>query len=168
MFSVFRRFRLRGGPLAAGAFLLLSVGVAGGATVRAHETDCPRCKLPVVQDTATRDNEVALRYGRKRIEYRCVACALAEARTEYKNDLTILAPSEIKNKPVVLARKSGTWSALPADAVFVGHKVAHRHCHLGYRAFTTRAAFDAHVKANAKLLAGAKPLTLAELLEVAH
>jgi hypothetical protein len=96
MFSVFRRFRLRGGPLAVGAFLLLSVGVAGGAAVRAHETDCPRCKLPVVQDTATRDNEVALRYGRKRIEYRCVACALAEARTEYKNDLTILAPSEIK------------------------------------------------------------------------
>jgi hypothetical protein len=52
--------------------------------------------------------------------------------------------------------------------VFVGHKVPHRDCHLGFRAFTTRAAFDAHVKANAKLLAGAKPLTLAGLMEVAH
>jgi hypothetical protein len=133
----------------------------------AHETKCPKCKMDVVQDTPAQDNEVALRYGRKRIEYRSVACALAEAKTEYKGDLTILAPSETKNKPVVLSRAKGAWSVVPETAVFVGEKTTgHPACHLAQRAFTNRAAFDAHVRANANLLAGAKPLSLAQIVEV--
>lgn len=144
--------------------------VAVGPMVRpvwAHEAKCPYCSLDVVQDTAQQDNEVALKYGRKRIEYRCVFCALAQAKSEFKGDVTILAPSEVKGKPVVLARKGGKWSATPETAVFVAEKVNHRQCQTGYRAFSNRAGFDAHVKKNHELLHNAKPLSLAEMVEVA-
>ena len=158
------RRRLLAGSLAA----LVSLGTASfvGRPAQAHETKCPYCKLDVVQDTPTMDNEVALRYGRKRIEYRCVFCALAEAKNEFKGDLSILAPSETKGKPVVITRKSGKWSA-PSGAVFVGEKANHRHCQTTYRAFTNTAAFQAHVQKNKSLLKDAKPLSLAQMVEIA-
>jgi hypothetical protein len=133
----------------------------------AHEATCPYCRLDVVQDTAEQDNEVALRYGRKRIEYRCVFCALAQARTEFKGDVSILAPSEIKGKPVVISRKEGQWTVMPETAVFVGQKVNHQHCQTGYRAFSCRAGFDAHIKKHPELLRDARPLTLAQMVEIA-
>jgi hypothetical protein len=146
----------------------LTVGVVGpGASpVMAHEAKCPVCKLDVVQDTKDLDNEVALKYGRKRIEYRCAYCALSDARN-YNGDVTILAPSEVKGKPVLLTRNGGKWSVSPETAVFVGEKVNHRQCQLGYRALTNRAAFDKWVHANHSLLKDAKPLTLEQMLEVA-
>lgn len=146
--------------------LLLTLAAMPLRPVLAHEAKCPVCKLDVVQDTATLDNEVALRFGRKRIEYRCVWCALKDAKT-YRGDVTILAPSELKGKPVLLSRKGDEWSVQPETAVFVGHKVNHRQCELGYRALTTRAAFDKWVKANASLLEDAQPLTLPQMLELA-
>jgi hypothetical protein len=150
--------------------LAIALGAAAGSpvlrTAQAHEATCPVCKLDVVQDTEKLDNEVALKFGRKRIEYRCVYCALTDAKT-YKGDLTILAPSEIKGKPVVLSRKGDEWSVLPETAVFVGHKVNHRSCQLGYRALTTRDAFDKWIHANHDLLRDAKPLTLPEMLAIA-
>lgn len=162
--SFFSRRRMLAGSLAA----FVSLGIAGlaGRPAQAHEAKCPYCKLDVVQDTSTMDNEVALRYGRKRIEYRCVYCALAEAKTAFKGDLNILAPSEIKGKPVVISRKSGNWSA-PAGVVFVGEKANHRHCQTTYRAFTSKAAFQAHVRKNKNLLKNARPLTLAQMVEMA-
>jgi hypothetical protein len=146
----------------------LTLGILPGATVpavRAHETDCAFCKLPVVQDTATQDNEVALRYGRKRIEYRCLVCALADAKTAYKGDVTILAPSETKNKPVVITRNSGRWSAGEGAAAFLsdGHD-NHRVCYLTNRAFGSRAALDAYVKKNGAKVTNAKPTTLDQLV----
>jgi hypothetical protein len=110
---------------------------------------------------------VALRYGRKRIEYRCVYCALAQARTDYKGDVTILAPSEIKGKPVLISRKDGKWSVSPESAVFVGQKVNHQQCQTGYRAFSSQAGFDAYVKKHHELVRDAKPLTLAQMVEIA-
>lgn len=137
------------------------------ATAFAHDADCPFCKLKVVQDTKEQDNEVVLRYGRKRIEYRCVYCALAEAQSDqYKGNLRILAPSEIKGKPVLIERTDGKWS-VPAGAVFVGVKDSHKHCATTYRAFTTKAAFEAHVKKNPVLLKDAKTLTFEELAALA-
>ena len=58
---------------------LLTTGLLGALATpaAAHETDCPYCKLKVVQDTKEMDNEVLLRYGNKRIEYRCVMCGRA-------------------------------------------------------------------------------------------
>ena len=134
--------------------------------VRAHEAECPHCELDVVQDTPTQDNEVALKYGKKRIEYRCVMCAIADANKNYTGDLTVLAPTELKGKRMEIARKGGQWSA-PSGAVFVGHKVKHRYCQTGYRAFTTKAAFDEHVKKNKVLLSGAEPIALPQLVAIA-
>ena len=163
MKSLINRRLLLAGTLAA----LIGTGAAGPALrpALAHEAKCPVCKLDVVQDTDKLDNEVALKSGRKRIEYRCVYCALSDAKS-YTGDVTITAPSEIKGKPVLLTRKEGKWAVQPESAVFVGHKVNHRQCQVGYRALTTKDAFEKWIHANHELLKDAKPLTLAEMLEV--
>jgi hypothetical protein len=134
------------------------------STVSAHEAPCPYCSKPITQDTATQDNEVALKYGRKRIEYKCVYCALAEAKTEYPNgDLSILAPSEKKGEPVILKRNGGKWAATPASAVFVSNSpLKHKACDAQARAFTTEAAAKAYI---AKTGLDTSPLTLAQMLE---
>lgn len=144
--------------------ILLAAGLAG--TGRAHEAKCPHCEAAVVQDTPEQDNEVALKYGKKRIEYRCVMCAIADAEKSYKGDLKILAPSDVKGKPVEISRIEGKWSA-PESTVFIGHKIKHRYCDRGYRAFTTVAAFNAHVKKYKVQLKDAKPVTLAEIVQIA-
>jgi hypothetical protein len=151
--------------LAAAGLALTTVAafVVPASSVLAHETNCPVCALPVVQDTAAQDNEVALRFGRKRIEYRCVWCALSEA-PQYKGDVTVLAPSEVQGRPVSLTRTAGKWSASPSSAVFVGVKASHKVCPTTYRAFTTKAAFDAWVAKNQPLLKGAQPLTLDQMV----
>lgn len=163
MNTMITRRLLVAGTLAA----VLGTTLAGTALrpALAHEAKCPVCKLDVVQDTEKLDNEVALKFGRKRIEYRCVYCALTDAKN-YQVDLTILAPSELKGKPVTLTRKGGQWSASPATAVFVGHKVNHRQCPVGYRALTNPAAFEKWMHANHELLKDAKPLSLQQMLDV--
>jgi hypothetical protein len=145
---------------------VLAVAGPGARPALAHEATCPVCKLDVVQDTEKLDNEVALRFGRKRIEYRCVYCALQDAKN-YNGEVTILAPSELKGKPVLLTRKEGQWKVAPETAVFVGQKVNHRSCQVGYRALTNKEAFEGWVHANQALLSGAKPLGLKEMLELA-
>lgn len=147
------------------AALVMSLSVS--PQLKAHEAECPHCELDVVQNTATQDNETALLYGKKRIEYRCVFCAIADAEKSYTGNLTVMAPSETKGKPISIARVSGRWSA-PEGTVFVGKKVKHRYCETGYRAFTSKAAFEAHVKKNKVLLKDAKPLTLAEMVEISR
>jgi hypothetical protein len=150
------------------AVLTLGVAGLGARPAMAHETKCPYCRLDVVQDTSQQDNEVALRYGQKRIEYRCVYCALAQAKSDFKGDLTVLAPSEIKGKPIVISRTGGKWSVSPETALFTGQqKVNHPQCQVGYRAFSNRAAFDAYTKQHSDLLQDAKPLTVTEIVEVA-
>ena len=134
--------------------------------ILAHEAKCPHCELDLTQDTAEQDNEVALKYGKKRIEYKCVMCAIADAEKSYTGDLVISAPTEIKGKPIEIARKNGQWSA-PEGTVFIGHKVKHRYCDRGYRAFTSRSAFDAHVQKNKVMLRDAKPATLDETVQIA-
>ena len=148
------------------AAMLATAGIGGGLfPAQAHEGKCPVCKLDVPQDTEQQDNEVALKFGRKRIEYRCVWCALTDAKT-IQGDVTVLAPSEIKGKPVTLVRKADQWSAAPEAAVFVATKVNHRQCQVGYRAFTNPNAAEAYIKKNAAVVGEtAKPQTLAQLLE---
>lgn len=150
--------------------LLALMGAAGMALTPApafaHDTKCPHCKLPVVQNTKDLDNEVALKFGRKRIEYRCVLCAVAQAKTEFQGDLSIVAPTEIKGQPVTLTRKDGKWSVSPANAVFIAHKVNHRFCEFGDRALTGAAAFQPWVDAHRDMLTGAKMLNLDELIEI--
>lgn len=161
-----RRFAGAAAAVVLGAVLGIPTSLLGMRPAAAHEGKCPLCKLDVVQDTEKLDHEVALKSGRKRIEYRCVYCALADAKS-YAGDITLLAPSELKGKPVLLTRTAGKWTVAPESAVFVGHKVNHRSCQLGYRALTTPDAFPKWVQAQGELLKDAKPQTLAELLEIA-
>jgi hypothetical protein len=162
--SAVSRRRLVGACLAAFA---ATSGFSGlfAAPALAHETPCPYCKMTVTQDTPAQDNEVALRYGRKRIEYKCVWCAVADvSRGTYKDsDVTLLAPSEKKSQPIEITRKSGKWAA-PAGTVFLGVKASHRICQNTYRAFSSKAAFDAYVKKNQDIVKGAAPLTLDQLV----
>lgn len=163
------RRRILAGGLAAFATLTAASlsGIAAGPAL-AHDADCPYCKLKVTQDTATEDNEVALRYGRKRIEYKCVFCAVADANNgAYKDgDVTILAPSEKKGQLIPITRKAGKWSA-PAGTVFVAKKASHRVCQVTYRAFTSKAGFDAYVQKNRGVVRDAQPLTLDQLVALA-
>ncbi len=138
------------------------------ARALAHEVPCPLCGLKVAQATKSQDNEVVLRFGKKRIEYRCVYCALADAK-KYDGDLFVYAPSETKGKPVILSRAAGKWSVVKVDgeklvpeegAVFLNAFDSHKECAALSRAFHTQAGFEAY-KPKAK---GARPLTLDELL----
>lgn len=135
-----------------------------------HEVPCPVCGLKVVQATKEQDNEVVLRYGKKKIEYRCVFCALSDAK-KYADDLVIYAPSEKKGEPVILQRTGGKWSAVKAldgklvpeeGAVFVNGFKNHDECAMLSRAFHSKAAFEKYAaKIRAKDL---KPLTLDEMV----
>lgn len=154
------KFSRRGllAALTLGSFALTSPAFA-------HEAPCPFCSMAITQDTPQEDNETVLKFGRKRVEYKCVYCALAEAQTEYKGDLTILAPSEKKGEPVKITRTGDKWAAATLDAVFVAQKGSHRVCQVIYRAFTSKAGFDAWVKAHPQQFeAGVKPLSLTEML----
>ncbi len=144
--------------------ILLAAGWVSSA--RTHEAKCPHCQTDVAQDTPEQDNEVALMYGKKRIEYRCVMCAIADAEKSYKGDLKILAPSDVKGKPIEIVRKDSLWSA-PDSTVFIGYKIKHRYCDRGYRAFTNIAAFKVHVEKYKVQLKDAKPVTLTEIVQIA-
>lgn len=129
----------------------------------AHDTPCPYCRLPVIQDTATLDNETVLRYGNKRIEYRCVLCAMAQAKTKFKGDVTIVAPSPMKGKPIIVTRTAGKWSA-PVGTVFVYEKGSHAMCQTLYRAAASKAQAEAYIKASG--LKEARIVTLDEMVEL--
>lgn len=152
------------------AFVLLGVP----AFAAAHEVPCPFCGLKVVQGTKTQDNEVVLRYGKKKIEYRCVYCALADAK-RYDGDLIVYAPSEAVGKPVLLQRTAGKWSVVKeADGklvpeegvVFINDFKSHPKCAMLSRAFHTKAGFDKYTTDNR--LKDAKALTLEEMVEAAE
>ncbi len=134
----------------------------------AHEAPCPYCAQAITQDTDTQDNEVTLKFGRKRVEYKCVFCALAEAKTDYKGDLSILAPSEIKGEPIKLQRTDGKWTSSAEGVHFVAQKANHKVCQYTYRAFTTEDAAKTYIEKNKALLPDAKPLTLDQMLEIAN
>lgn len=162
-----RRFVL---TLAAGvATAVTTIAVPFASPVWAHEADCPVCSLPVVQDTDKQDNEVKLRYGRKRIEYRCVYCAMSDAQSELKDgEIAIAAPSEKKGQPLVIKRVNGKWSA-PEGAVFAAKKANHRVCQVTYRAFHSQAGFNAWVKAHPDQFdKDSKPVTLEQLVELSQ
>jgi hypothetical protein len=143
-------------------FALLLIGLSLALSAVAHEGNCPYCKLPLVQNTETQDNEVVVKFGNKRIEYRCVYCILKD-QSRYKADLIVYAPSEKVGEPVVLKRTAGKWTA-PEGAVFLNSFKKHAECAAESRAFSSRKAYDAYVEKNK--LQDVKPLTLDELLAV--
>lgn len=147
------------------AAVVLAASTLPIASASAHEAECPYCDRAITQDTATQDNETFLKYGKKRIAYKCVYCAVSDARTEYpKGDLSIVAPSEKKGAPVIVKRVGGKWSA-PAGVVFVANMpLKHKTCQVMARAFTNKSAANSYIKAK-KL--STSPMTLAQLVAAA-
>lgn len=142
------------------ALLLLGGTFAITSTASAHEGDCPYCKLKLVQNTKDEDNEVVVKFGNKRIEYRCVYCVVAD-QAKLKGDLIVYAPSDKAGSPVILKRTNGTWSA-PEGTLFLNTFKRHKTCAAESRTFSSKANFDKYVKA--KSIEGAKALTLTEFL----
>ncbi len=143
--------------------LLAILGAIGiSATASAHEGDCPYCKLKLVQNTKDQDNEVVLKMGNKRIEYRCLFCVFKD-QGRYKSDLVVYAPSEKVGEPVILKRTAGKWSA-PEGAVFLNTFKKHADCAALSRAFSSKEAFEKYVKANS--VQEAKALTLEQFIAI--
>jgi len=146
----------------------LLAGMVLPAVAMAHEVPCPFCGMKVVQATKTQDNEVVLRFGKKKIEYRCVYCALADAG-KYDGDLVVYAPSETKGKPVLLTRTSGRWAVVKEEegklapeegVVFLNSFTDHTQCATMSRAFHSKDGLNRYVKNDPK----AKALSLDEML----
>jgi hypothetical protein len=142
--------------------ILIAILVLLSALAFSHEGDCPYCKLPLVQNTKDQDNEVVVKFGNKRIEYRCVYCVFKDQK-RYKTDLIVYAPSEKIGEPVVLKRTAGKWTA-PDGAVFLNTFKKHADCAELSRAFSSRAAFDKYV--TDKKLIDAKALSLLEFMDL--
>ena len=138
--------------------VLCAVGFS--ALAGAHDADCPYCKLKLAQNTKDQDNEVVLKFGNKRIEYRCMYCVMKD-QGRYKSDLVVYAPSEKVGEPVVLKRTDGKWSA-PDGTVFINTFMKHMNCAELSRAFTTKDAFGDYAKKHGA--EAAKPLSLTEFL----
>ena len=150
----------------------IAVAALSPSAALAHVTDCPVCGLKVVQGTKSQDNEVVLRNGKKKIEYRCIYCALADAK-KYEGDLIVYSPSETQVKPVI-RRADGKWSVvkeqngtliLEEGAVFLNDFKSHQKCAMLSRAFHSMAAFEKYAAANKAL--DAKALTLEEMVAAA-
>lgn len=149
---------------------LATLGLVAVPSALAHPVPCPVCGLKLVEGTKTQDNEVVLRYGKKKIEYRCAYCAIADSK-KYDGDIVIYAPSETKGKPVLLQRSAGKWSVVKEQggklvpeegAVFLNDFKSHAKCAMLSRAFHTKEAFDKYVAANK--VADAKALSLDEMV----
>ena len=143
-------------------FAILPGLLALTAVASAHDADCPYCKLKVVQSTKTQDNEVVVKIGNKRIEYRCIYCVFKDQK-RYKGDLLVYAPSEKIGEPVVLKRTEGKWVA-PEGTVFLNTFKKHAECAQLSRAFISRAGLDAYAKSEG--VADAKALSLTEFIDV--
>lgn len=142
--------------------ILAVIGTVGMSSMAmAHETPCPYCKLKVVQNTKDQDNEVTVKVGNKRIEYRCVYCVMKDQK-KYSGDLIVYAPSEKKGEPVILKRTDGKWTA-PEGTVFLNGFKKHADCAELSRAFTSKAAMEKYAAIHN--VSEAKGLSLAEFIE---
>jgi hypothetical protein len=122
--------------------------------------------MPILNDTAASDFRVTLKLNGKTTAYRCVLCALADAKGMAGN-IEIEAASESKGHPVHISRTDGKWSIMPEKAVFAYAEGDHEQCETRYRALTSSDAFTAYVQTNSKVLKGAKQITLAQFLKLA-
>lgn len=116
---------------------------------------CPYCAMPL----GAPSTQVWLTSGSKKVAYRCVFCAVSEAKTEYKGNLSIKAPTENSKKPLILKRTGGHWSLNQKSAAFVGKNISHKNCPTGYHAFTSSAAAKRYIAQHKSLLGGSSPMS---------
>jgi hypothetical protein len=107
---------------------------------------------------------VTVEHAGKSQHYRCVFCALADAK-DLVGDLTVLAASDKKGEPVRITRTAGKWAIAPSEAVFVFAEGSHEQCQSRYRALLSRESFNAYARQNGSLLGKSKPVTLEQLLQ---
>ncbi|MBX3097403.1 MAG: hypothetical protein KF812_11120 [Fimbriimonadaceae bacterium] len=144
------------------SIFMIALGAIFTPTIAgAHDADCPYCKLKLVQNTDAMDNEVVVKFGNKKIEYRCMFCVFADQH-KFVGDVVVYAPSEKVGEPIIVKRTSGQWTA-PAGTVFLNAFTSHQQCAGLSRAFTSRAAFDNYARRNN--VSNPKPLTLAQFMQ---
>ena len=116
---------------------------------------CPYCAMPL----GAPSTHVWLQSSSKKVVYRCVFCAVSEAKTEYKGNLSIQAPTENSKKPLIIKRISGHWSLNQNGAAFVGKNVSHKFCPTAHHAFTSSASAKHYITQHKSLLGGTSAMT---------
>ncbi len=128
--------------------------------------DCHHCSMPLVgSKPGFRPAQVSADGWTMRV--RCALCA-RDMSAETKGQAILDLPTEDPARSVVLISDDQGNLTLAGEPmpglVFLEDEGSHAHCDAWSQAFTSRAAFDAYVKANPKY-ADTKPLTLAEWSE---
>jgi len=125
---------------------------------------CPYCAMPLGAPAT----QVWLTSGSKKVAYRCVFCAVSEAKTEYKGNLSIKAPTENSRKPLILKRTGGHWTMNLKGAAFVGKKVSHKFCPTAYHAFTSSAAAKRYIAAHKEVLGNSSAMNFNQFYAMAN
>jgi hypothetical protein len=125
--------------------------------------DCAHCSMLLPQgEDAWRVATVSAEGWSMRV--RCALCARDMAAQVRGRAILRLPTEDPWRKLVLLSDERGNLTTTTPDVVFLEAERGHPRCADWSRAFTSRAAFDAYLKAHPEY-AGARPLTLAEWAE---
>jgi hypothetical protein len=122
--------------------------------------DCHHCSMPLWEGADEWRNPTVSADGWT-MRVRCPLCA-RDMSAETKGRAILRIPTEDPSRTlVVLSDEQGSLKGSMPDAVFLEREASHAGCDAWSRAFTSRDAFQAYVKANPEF-AGAKMLTFAQ------
>lgn len=125
--------------------------------------DCHHCSMPLWDGADTWRNPSVMADGWA-MRVRCVLCA-RDMSAETKGRAILQIPTEQPDRLVVVfSDEQGHLKTRTPEVVFLEAESSHAGCDEWSRAFSSRAAFDAHVQENPKL-AGARALTFQEWAE---
>ncbi len=129
-------------------------------------TECAHCSVRLPEDWSEGVGATVSAQGWT-MNVRCVLCARDMAAETPGRAILRIATEDPTQILILISDEEGHWSSVRKDPVFLEVEGSHADCSDWSRAFTSRAAFDAYLKANADNpdLKGAKPLTLEEWSE---
>jgi hypothetical protein len=126
--------------------------------------DCAHCSMPLPEGPSDAWRAPTVTADGWSMRVRCALCA-RDMAAQAKGRVILRIPTEDPaRKLVLISDEEGNFSSETPGALFLEKEGSHAGCDDWSRAFTSRAAFDAYVKANPRY-AGARPLTLAEWSE---
>ncbi|MFY9233180.1 MAG: hypothetical protein WAO58_01845 [Fimbriimonadaceae bacterium] len=127
-------------------------------------SECGHCSMPLNFDPKSGAGATVSSQGWT-MNVRCMLCA-RDMAAQYEGEAIIRGRTEDPNRPLILiSDEDGNWTSNIPGVVFLEVEGPHAGCSDWSRAFTSRAAFDAYIKAQDEEdeeLKKAKPLTLAE------
>ncbi len=127
-------------------------------------TDCGHCSMPINFDPKSGVGATVSAQGWT-MDVRCMLCA-RDMAGQYDGQAIIRGNTEDPARPLILiSDDEGNWTSNIAGVTFIEVEGGHAGCSDWSRAFTSRAAFDAYIKAqdpDDETLKDAKPLTLEE------